>query len=101
MQGEISILPSPIYLPQFLSNIKGLGYREEGIAKINSPQPLIQDIDGFPMDLELIDLKEFREWGVDYLMDVIRKDLDDFRVKFDVWTSQSKVAHEKAVLAGV
>ena len=51
--------------------------------------------------LESIDLKEFRGWGVEYLMGVIRQDLDDFGVKFDVWTSQSKVADEKAVLAGV
>ncbi|MFA6379280.1 MAG: arginine--tRNA ligase, partial [Candidatus Omnitrophota bacterium] len=36
--------------------------------------------------------KTFQAFGVHYLMDLIRKDLNDFGVHFDVWTSQSKVA---------
>lgn len=36
--------------------------------------------------------KTFEAFGVDYLMKVIKKDLKDFGVHFDVWTSQSKVA---------
>ncbi len=34
----------------------------------------------------------FRQFGVVYLMDVIKKDLVDFDVNFDVWSYQSKVA---------
>ncbi len=34
----------------------------------------------------------FRHYGVEYLMDMIQKDLRDFGVNFDLWTSQAKVA---------
>jgi arginyl-tRNA synthetase len=34
----------------------------------------------------------FRKFGVEYLMAVIRKDLEDFGVTFDIWTSQARVA---------
>ena len=33
-----------------------------------------------------------RHYGVEYLMDMIQKDLRDFGVVFDLWTSQAKVA---------
>ena len=33
----------------------------------------------------------FRKYAVDYMMELIHKDLEDFRVKFDVWTSQAKI----------
>jgi len=36
--------------------------------------------------------KTFQLFGVRYLMDLIRKDLNDFGVHFDVWTSQAQVA---------
>jgi len=32
--------------------------------------------------------KFFREYAVSYMMELIRKDLADFKVSFDVWTSQ-------------
>ena len=34
----------------------------------------------------------FESFGVLYLMALIKKDLEDFKVHFDVWTSQAKVA---------
>lgn len=37
-------------------------------------------------------LLDFSQFGVDYLMKVIRKELDDFGVDFDVWSYQSKIA---------
>lgn len=48
--------------------------------------------------------KDFAQFGVDYLMDVIKRELDDFGVRFDVWSYQSKIAHEPAIrenLAGL
>ncbi len=41
----------------------------------------------------------FRQFGVVYLMDVIKKDLIDFDVHFDTWSYQSKVADNKAIEA--
>ncbi|MDE2010139.1 MAG: arginine--tRNA ligase [Candidatus Omnitrophica bacterium] len=41
----------------------------------------------------------FRQFGVSYLMDVIKKDLEDFGVHFDIWSYQSKIAHVKAIEA--
>lgn len=40
----------------------------------------------------------FREFGVEYLMDMIQKDLADFGVQFDLWTSQAKVASPDDIL---
>ena len=42
--------------------------------------------------LKKIPADEFRQYGVDYLMDVIKQELDDFGVHFDVWSHQSKLA---------
>jgi arginyl-tRNA synthetase len=39
----------------------------------------------------------FRAFGVKYLMDVIKKDLVDFGVTFDIWSSQSEIANPKAI----
>jgi len=33
----------------------------------------------------------FREYAVDYMMKLIKKDLADFRVNFDTWTSQAAI----------
>lgn len=37
-------------------------------------------------------LLNFSQCGVDYLMAMIKKELDDFGVNFDVWSYQSKIA---------
>jgi arginyl-tRNA synthetase len=39
----------------------------------------------------------FRKIGVAYLMDMIKKDLEDFGVHFDIWSYQSKIAKPKAI----
>jgi len=39
----------------------------------------------------------YREFGVKYLMDMIRKDLKDFGVNFDIWSYQSRIATPKAI----
>ena len=48
-------------------------------------------------DLEKADQGQFRTFGVTYLMDVIRKDLEDFSVDFDTWSYQSKIATNAAI----
>ncbi len=39
----------------------------------------------------------FRSYAVDYIMKLIVKDLDDFGVKFDVWTSQAALEKRREV----
>jgi len=39
----------------------------------------------------------FREFGVKYLMDMIKNDLEDFGVHFDIWSYQSTIANPKAI----
>jgi len=41
--------------------------------------------------------KFFREYAIRYMMKLIEKDLDDFRVKFDTWTSQAKIEGRNSV----
>lgn len=38
-----------------------------------------------------LEIKDFSEYGVKYILDVIKKELDDFGVKFDYWYSQKKL----------
>ena len=42
--------------------------------------------------LESADEKQLIEFGVTYLLDVIKKDLDDFGVHFQTWSHESKIA---------
>lgn len=39
----------------------------------------------------------FKNYGVDHLLAVIRKDLEDFNVRFDCWTHETKVAAKDAI----
>ncbi|MBI4309921.1 MAG: arginine--tRNA ligase [Candidatus Omnitrophica bacterium] len=48
-------------------------------------------------DLERQSEGALRQFGVAYLMDVIKKDLVDFDVHFDIWSYQSKIADYKAI----
>lgn len=45
--------------------------------------------------------KVFQAFGVEYLMGLIKKDLKDFGVHFDVWISQGKVATVKNIEAAL
>lgn len=56
----------------------------------------IKDIDG----LEALDIKQLTEFGVDQILNQIKKDLDDFGVHFDVWSHESEIA-TKANIEGV
>ncbi|MBN1870672.1 MAG: arginine--tRNA ligase [Candidatus Omnitrophica bacterium] len=48
-------------------------------------------------ELERTDLKRFTQFGVEYLLNVIKKDLDDFAVHFQVWSHESEIASEKSI----
>lgn len=48
-----------------------------------------------------IPIDEFSQYGVEYLMVVIKNDLDDFGVHFDIWSYQSKLASEDYTKAAV
>lgn len=37
------------------------------------------------------DLEFFKEYGVNYLLNIIKQDLNDFGVSFDVWTSEKAI----------
>lgn len=41
--------------------------------------------------------KEAKDFGKNYLLDVIKKDLEDFGVQFDAWTFESTVATPEAI----
>lgn len=47
--------------------------------------------------LEKEELPRFAQWGADYLLAVIKEELNDFGVKFDVWSHQSKIATNKEI----
>ena len=48
--------------------------------------------------LRALDPILFRKFGVDYLLDVIKTDLNDFGVSFDCWSNESKIADEKSIM---
>ncbi len=48
------------------------------------------DLDRQPDDV-------FKKFGVGYLMDMIKKDLEDFGVHFDIWSYQSRIATPRAI----
>ncbi len=48
-------------------------------------------------DVESTSTKDFSDFGVRYLLELIQKELTDFNVAFDVWTRQSKVADEESI----
>jgi len=50
-----------------------------------------------PADLGQQPDAAFRKFGVDYLMGMIKKDLEDFGVNFDVWSYQSVIANAQAI----
>lgn len=49
--------------------------------------------------LKRVSHENFMKFGVDFLMDIITKELSDFRVHFDTWAYQSKVANNSLVAA--
>ena len=50
-------------------------------------------------DINKQDPVSFKNYGVDHLLGVIRKDLEDFNVHFDCWTHETKVATKDSINA--
>jgi len=48
-------------------------------------------------DLKSLLASEVRQFAVDYLLDVIKAELKDFGVHFDVWSHQSKIAGDEQI----
>lgn len=48
---------------------------------------------------KVVRFEEYRQFGLEYLLAVINKELDDFGVFFDVWTYQSEVATPQRIEA--
>lgn len=71
-------------------------YQGEYIKEMASQMMLENGIKTLP-DLEKQPDGAFRQFGVKYLMAMIKKDLEDFDVNFDVWTYQGKVATNEAI----
>lgn len=67
------------------------GYQGDYIkemAQLFMNQQSIQTIE----QLDQVSDDQFKKFGVDYLMEMIRTDLKDFHVTFDVWSNESEVA---------
>ncbi len=50
-----------------------------------------------PAELDRQQESAFRQFGVEFLMEMIKKDLEDFGVHFDIWSYQSKIANPQAI----
>ncbi|MBF0510863.1 MAG: arginine--tRNA ligase [Candidatus Omnitrophica bacterium] len=87
----LQILGSDITFPED-------GYQGDYIrdmAKVFMGQHQIQSLD----DLLKLQDDAFRKFGVQYLMDLIQKDLEDFGVHFDIWSYQSVIANPQSIEA--
>ena len=78
-------------LPLFEDAYQGEYIRE--MAREFMGQHGIKDLAGLEQEPE----SEFRKFGVKYLMDMIKKDLGDFGVHFDIWSYQSIIANPQAI----
>ncbi len=76
--GSFCELPENGYQGDYIRDIAKLFLQKEFIDNLEK--------------LQAIKDSEISEMGVAYLMDVIRKDLGDFGVHFDIWSSQAKIA---------
>ncbi|MCB9721347.1 MAG: arginine--tRNA ligase [Candidatus Omnitrophica bacterium] len=76
--GEEVEFPEEGYQGDYIKDMARLFMEREGV--------------GAPEQLNKIDEDKFKEFGVAFLMDMIRQDLADFHVAFDVWSHESVVA---------
>ncbi|HOD11550.1 MAG TPA: arginine--tRNA ligase [Candidatus Omnitrophota bacterium] len=72
------------------------GYIKE-MAKSFLADNKITDMDA----LSVLADRSFESFSVEYLMGLIRQDLKDFGVQFDIWTSQAKVATNETIDAAL
>lgn len=99
--NQINILGNSIYLRGLEEFGEKVDFPEDGyqgdyirdMAREFCKQRGIDNAAG----LKQIPAEEFRRFGVDFLMDVIKKELEDFGVHFDVWSYQSKIATQDKI----
>lgn len=82
--GETIEFPEEGYQGDYISDM----------AKIFIDQKGVKDLNAF----KAIDVALIRQFGVDYLLDVIKTELADFHVHFDQWSHESKIATKEAIL---
>ena len=76
-------IPEEMYQGEYIKDIAKLFIKD---FKINKEDDLIH-----------IEDKKFQQYAVDYLMALIKQDLKDFNVNFDVWSYQGKIATATAI----
>ena len=81
--GSIEPFPEDSYQGEYIKEMARIFIAKAGI----NSQDGVQNTDP----------AAFRHFGVEYLMDVIQKDLIDFDVHFDVWSYQGQIATPQAI----
>lgn len=87
----LEILGAPVDFPE--NGYQGAYIRE--MARIFLDENKIKN----RAQLDEVDAKRFTQFGVGYLMDLIKKDLNDFNVHFDIWSHESKIATNETIPA--
>lgn len=81
--GQTVEFPEDCYQGAYIRDMAKIFLESRGITEVKT--------------LESLAPREVQEFGVSYLMDVIRKELDDFGVHFDIWSYESQIAHPEAI----
>ncbi|MFP4473482.1 MAG: arginine--tRNA ligase [Candidatus Omnitrophota bacterium] len=83
--GEIVSFPEECYQGAYISDMARIFLENQGIRDIAS--------------LDQLENKDNRlkTFGAEYLLDVIRSELEDFGVHFDSWSYESRVADDEAI----
>ncbi len=83
--GEKIVYPEDCYQGDYIRDMAGLFARERKIVDVNGAAA--------------VPFEDYCVFSKDYLMDVIREDLRLFRVKFDNWSFESRVASPEKIAA--
>jgi arginyl-tRNA synthetase len=81
--GSIGELPEDGYQGEYVKGMADIFINENKITEIDQ-------IGSFTPG-------QYSKFGVEYLLEVIRKDLDDFNVHFDEWSFESKIATQSNI----
>lgn len=81
--GEKIDFPEDCYQGAYIKDMAHMFMEEQGIKDVAS--------------LENVDENVIKDFGATYLLNVIRDDLEDFGVQFDIWSYESKVSNQKAI----
>ncbi len=99
--NQINILGRSV----FLRALDRLGEKEEFPQDCYQGDYIFEMADAFIAEQKIttagelkgLPFSEVRQFAVDYLMEVIRQELKDFGVHFDVWSYQSKIAGQPQI----